>query len=122
MGSAKSLHRNQAESREADSGSLYNRVASIAGMICEVVVGKGKSKEGDKDVAMSGYRCVVVNAMNATEEDLEDESWVGVVKHHPGCVLAIPPRLENMAAEIAGRRKMVGRRRQRGQRHHVVGQ
>ncbi len=28
-----------------------------------------------------------------------------MVKHHPGCVLAIPPKLEKKAAEILGRRK-----------------
>ncbi len=119
-GSAKSLHRKLAENRETDSGSLYDRVASVAGMICEVVVGRGKSKEEDKDVAMSGYRSVVVNAMSAIEEDLDDESWGCVIKHHPGCVLAIPLRLENKAAEIVGRKKMDGRRCQGRQRHRVV--
>ena len=29
----------------------------------------------------------------------------GVIKHHLGCVLAIPLRLENKAAEIVGRRR-----------------
>ena len=118
-GSAKSLHRKLAENREADSGSLYDRVASIAGMICEVVVGRGKSKEEDKDVAMSGYRSVVVNAMSATEEDLDDESW-GCDQASPWVCAGNPSATRKQGGRDRRQKKMDGRRCQGKQGHRVV--